>query len=34
LVQKVIAFIRAGGKRPLMHPAAGPAAGNGEADGL
>jgi len=34
LVQKVIAFIRAGGKRPLMHVAAGPAAGNGEADGV
>ncbi len=33
LVQKVIAFIRAGGKRPLMHPAA-LAAEDGEADGL
>jgi UDP-N-acetylglucosamine acyltransferase len=31
LVQRVIAFIRAGGKRPLMHPAA-PAAEDGEAD--
>jgi UDP-N-acetylglucosamine acyltransferase len=33
LVQKVIAFIRAGGKRPLMHFAADSAAGNGDADG-
>jgi UDP-N-acetylglucosamine acyltransferase len=33
LVQKVIAFIRAGGKRPLMHPAV-HAAEDGEADGL
>jgi UDP-N-acetylglucosamine acyltransferase len=33
LVQKVIAFIRAGGKRPLMHFAAGSATGNGDADG-
>jgi UDP-N-acetylglucosamine acyltransferase len=33
LVQKVIAFIRAGGKRPLMHPAL-RAAEDGEADGL
>ena len=34
LVQKVIAFIRAGGKRPLMHPAAAGTVGDGEADGL
>ena len=34
LVQKVIAFIRASGKRPLMHPAAARAAGDSEADGL
>jgi len=34
LVQEAIVFIRAGGKRPLMHPAARPAAGNGEADNL
>jgi UDP-N-acetylglucosamine acyltransferase len=34
LVQKVIAFIRAGGKRPLMHPAATRSAGDSEADGL
>ncbi len=34
LVQKVIAFIRAGGKRPLMHPAAARSAEDGEADGL
>jgi UDP-N-acetylglucosamine acyltransferase len=34
LVQKVIAFIREGGKRPLMHPAAKGMAENGEADGL
>lgn len=33
LVQKVIAFIRAGGKRPLMHPAA-HSADDGDADGL
>jgi UDP-N-acetylglucosamine acyltransferase len=33
LVQKVIAFIRAGGKRPLMHFAVGGTAGNGDADG-
>jgi UDP-N-acetylglucosamine acyltransferase len=33
LVQKVIAFIRAGGKRRLMHPAA-HAVEDGEADGL
>jgi len=33
LVQKVVAFIRASGKRPLMRPAA-HAAGDGEADGL
>jgi UDP-N-acetylglucosamine acyltransferase len=32
LVQKVIAFVRAGGKRPLMHFAAGSAAENGDAD--
>jgi acyl-[acyl carrier protein]--UDP-N-acetylglucosamine O-acyltransferase len=34
LVQKIIAFIRAGGKRPLMHPPAGRVAGDGEADGF
>jgi UDP-N-acetylglucosamine acyltransferase len=34
LVQKAIAFIRAGGKRPLMHPPTGQAAGDGEADGF
>jgi UDP-N-acetylglucosamine acyltransferase len=34
LVQKVIAFIRGGGKRPLMHPAARLVAEDGEADGL
>jgi UDP-N-acetylglucosamine acyltransferase len=34
LVQKVIAFIRAGGKRALMHPAAKPVAEDAEADGL
>jgi UDP-N-acetylglucosamine acyltransferase len=34
LVQKVIAFVRAGGKRALMHPAAARAAESGEADGL
>jgi UDP-N-acetylglucosamine acyltransferase len=34
LVQKVIAFIRAGGKRALMHPATTRAANGGEADGL
>jgi UDP-N-acetylglucosamine acyltransferase len=33
LVQKVIAFIRAGGKRPLMHFAAASTAENGDADG-
>ena len=33
LVQKVLAFIRGSGKRPLMHPAA-HAARDGEADGL
>lgn len=33
LVQKVIAFVRAGGKRPLMHFAAASAAENGDADG-
>jgi UDP-N-acetylglucosamine acyltransferase len=33
LVQKVIAFVRAGGKRPLMHFATGGAAENGDADG-
>ncbi len=34
LVQKIIAFIRAGGKRPLMHPAAKGKAGDSEADGI
>jgi UDP-N-acetylglucosamine acyltransferase len=34
LVQKVIAFMRAGGKRPLMHPAEKGTAGDSEADGL
>jgi UDP-N-acetylglucosamine acyltransferase len=34
LVQKVIAFVRAGGKRPLMHPAATRIDEGGEADGL
>ena len=34
LVQKVIAFVRASGKRPLMHPAASRTAGDSEADGL
>jgi UDP-N-acetylglucosamine acyltransferase len=34
LVQKVIAFIRGGGKRPLMHPAVRLVAEDGEADGL
>lgn len=34
LVQKVVAFIRAGGKRALMHPAATRAADGGEADGI
>jgi hypothetical protein len=33
-VQKVIAFVRASGKRPLMHPAASRTAGDSEADGL
>jgi len=34
LVRTVIAFIRAGGKRPLMHPAAKPVGKDAEADGL
>jgi UDP-N-acetylglucosamine acyltransferase len=34
LVQKVIAFVRASGKRPLMHPPASRTAGDSEADGL
>ena len=34
LIQKIIAFIRASGKRPLMHPAATHAGGDSEADGI